>query len=162
MGTGLERTILLVLRWITCSRLCLRLYPRHSGNSMDASKECTPLGGDGHSCIPGCSPPGQQCHELRRWWGCSFPPERLREALQAQLDVGLERGGVRNNEMVIDAREYAEGLPTSLLGFFYQLEEERPYMSRMRAAFARQYPDHLSPPLVKLDRESARPFTLAV
>ena len=67
------------------------------GNSMDGSKVCNPLGGDGVSCIPGCYPKGQECEDVGHAWMCSFPPSQLKQALQAQQDRADFRE--RNNEV---------------------------------------------------------------
>ena len=50
------------------------------------AKTCYPLGGNGHTCIPGCYPEGQDCKSVGHPYSCSYPPDQLRDALQAQLD----------------------------------------------------------------------------
>lgn len=69
---------------IVLVRACGRDSDPGDGDSMNEQKLCEPLGGDGSACIPGCSPLGQTCPEVGRDWSCSFPPSRLREALEHQ------------------------------------------------------------------------------
>ena len=75
------------------------------GNSMDGSKVCNPLGGNGVTCIPGCYPKGQECPDIGHAWSCSFPPTQLKEALQAQQDRSDMRA--RNNEVCVCAARNA-------------------------------------------------------
>ena len=91
-------------------------YPE-DGNSMDGSKTCTHLGGDGEKCIPGCYPKGQQCQDVGHDWSCSYPPSRLKQALQAQQNNGnMAR---RNNEVRGPAATRARvRMPTSCLTFW--------------------------------------------
>jgi hypothetical protein len=90
-------------------------YPE-DGNSMDPNHVCEPLGGDGVSCIPGCYPVGKQCHEVGHDWSCSFPPERLKDALRHQQDRDSYKS--RNNEIVVDIRSITSRLPDSILAFW--------------------------------------------
>ena len=131
------------------------------------AKLCNPLGGDGVTCIPGCYPAGQQCPELGHDWSCSFPPSKLREALQAQerrVDY-LHR----NNEMVIDLRSIEHNLPHAILGFFYCAHSGSSEVQRVRnarRAFLAHYAlsSEQGPPLLVLDLSPAggvRPFGLA-
>ena len=59
----------------------------------------------------GCSPVGAQCQSNNVAWGCSYPPERLDEALRhhtAELVAGTES---KNNEVILDTRWLSEQLP---------------------------------------------------
>jgi len=86
------------------------------GNSME--KTCDGGVGDGTNCIPGCYSPGQQCQDTNTRWSCSWPPSRLADAMQAQLDMG---GGeaIKHNEAVIDTRSIEANLPQVITAFFY-------------------------------------------
>ena len=82
------------------------------------AKKCKNLQGVGDgSCIPGCFPKGKQCTDLHQTHECSFPPTRLRDALQAQLDRPSFLH--RNNEVVIDLRSITSRLPNAIAGFFF-------------------------------------------
>ena len=134
-------------------------YPE-DGNSMAEDKLCSKSDGDGSRCLPGCT--RLQC-DARRFWDCSYPPSKLREALEMQLTVSRQRGGNRNNELVLDARAYAALLPKAVFGFFFKSNLDRGYVGRVRDAFARRYgiePAQL--PLMRLDLKGGgdRPFTL--
>ena len=99
---------------------------------MNARKACTPLFGDGTSCVPGCSPPGDACHfDFHAEWsqsgtsphaecscfdGCSYPPEQLKDALELAETDSL--GRFRNNEVVVDTRSVVDHLPRSVLAFW--------------------------------------------
>jgi len=83
---------------------------------MDKDKVCSPLGGDNHTCIPGCYLPRQQCVDVGHPWTCSFPPSMLKEALEAQLSHPDMT--VRNNEIVVDSRSVTDQLPASIEAFF--------------------------------------------
>lgn len=98
---------------LTSSAKVLCAYPE-DGNSM--GKVCSPLGGDGSSCIPGCSPVGQQCHEVGHDWQCSFPPNRLKDALEHQQARPSYRN--RNNEIIVDVNDLQTKLPDAIQAFF--------------------------------------------
>lgn len=53
------------------------LFCAYSGDGNSMARLCDPLGGDGSSCIPGCSPAGSQCQELGTPFGCSYDPAHL-------------------------------------------------------------------------------------
>ena len=98
----------MVLDASTAAQRVLCIYP-WDGNSM--AKHCNGDFGDGQNCIPGCSPVGSQCQKNNMAWGCSYPPERLDEALRhhsAELAAGTES---KNNEVILDTRWLSEALP---------------------------------------------------
>lgn len=136
-------------------------YPE-DGNSMDGSKVCSPLGGDGVSCIPGCYPQGKTCPEMGHTWSCSFPPSHLREALQAQQDRADFKA--RNNEIVVDLRSVLEQLPDSIQGFFAMGGDD--LLARdARDKFLDEYglAEADGPPLLRLDLDNgddSSPFSL--
>ena len=122
------------------------------GNSMDPNKVCRTLGGDGEHCIPGCYPAGQTCADVHRDWLCSFPPSHIREALEAHA----RRGGVKNNEFVVDTRSVVMGLPNAVEAFFFIRNGpsgEREHVEGARQAFVREFrlPEGQQPPLLQLD-----------
>ena len=146
-------------------------YPE-DGNSMALTKVCTPPGGDGATCIPGCSPVGWQCQDVGALYStqgpCSFPPERLEEALAGQVTLHDTHGGVwRNNEVVIDMAHYARTLPMGVDGLYYMAGSPEEGKARIRAihrSFITQYRFPLlhAPPLLELDLEHGgdHPFRL--
>ena len=67
------------------------------GNSM--ARLCSPLFGDGETCIPGCSPKGKQCNDPDGDWECSYPAHELQDALEYQI----RRGDDTHNEVSPDA-----------------------------------------------------------
>ena len=133
------------------------------GNSMDQNKVCTPLGGDGRNCIPGCYPVGQQCADMRRDWLCSYPPSQLRDALEAQRtrDGGL----LKNNEIVVSTKSVTDLLPNSVEAFFIvrgSASDERQKVLAAHAAFLRAYPRMPSPPpllYMDLHSDELEPFS---
>jgi len=141
-------------------------YPE-DGNSMDGRKICNPLGGNGASCIPGCYPKGEWCPEVGHTYSCSFPPEQLKEALQAQEESAHMLN--RNNEIVVDTKTVAANLPGSIQGFFFTASD--PTMEAkaqadtgdVRRVFLQQFElsEADGPPLLKLDVNNADgPFTI--
>ena len=141
------------------------------GNSMAETKVCppSPPGGGGVTCIPGCSPAGKQCHEVAvtSWDVCSYPPDRLEDALKAQQQVGRDRGSFRNNEVVIDALHMKSRLPEGIAGFFYMSgtsEHDRQSLKQWHKRFIEEYgfPPQHNPPLMELSLESggSQPFRL--
>ena len=127
-------------------------YPE-DGNSMN--KVCEPLGGDGVTCIPGCSGRGETCEEVGHDWACSFGgANRLRDALRAQQARGSYRA--RNNEIVIGIRSIASQLPHVIQAFFYVPFAEEAEIARARqahAAFLAEFgmSREEGPPLLTLD-----------
>ena len=133
---------------------------------------CDPQGGDGVTCIPGCYPQGEQCHEVMRSWSCSYPPERLKAALTAQQGRFSYRS--RNNEIVVTAESFSSSLPWSIQAFFYvpgSTGEERDAVYQARTNLIGAYPEQLTeanaPPVIILDMEdglintdSMAPFSL--
>ena len=125
------------------------------GNSMDPTKVCEPLGGDGVTCIPGCYAAGKQCPDMHRDWQCSYPPSELREALRVQKSRDGYR--LKNNEIVIEPRSVVDGLPESVEAFFVprgSTPTERFKVFRYREAFLRAYPrlpPERQPPVLLLD-----------
>ena len=77
------------------------------GNSMAIHCDGT-AGGD--DCTPGCSAPDQSCADLNRNWGCSWPPDRLHDA--------LSEASFTWNEMVVDTASVESRLPETILAFF--------------------------------------------
>ena len=67
-----------------------------------------------------------------RTWDCSFPFERLQQALAAG-------GGDKHNEIVIDAQVMASNLPHSVLAFFYMQPHTKPQAASHHAEFLRRY-----------------------
>lgn len=125
------------------------------GNSMDPGKVCRPLGGDGHRCIPGCYPHGEECADVQREWMCSYPPTQLREALAAHI----RRGAGKNNEIVTSTRSVVASLPESIMAFFFLAGGPAGQFRRVsdvRSAFLRDYawlPEGRRPPLLELNLE---------
>ena len=139
-----------------------RLFCAYSedGNSMDPSKLCSSPVGDAdrprseQKCVPGCYPPGQQCAELEAAdkakfleetggfapWDrgpyvprCSYPPEMLKQALEANLWLITDPAQKRrtHNEMVVDLRSIVSNLPGAVEGL---------YADRWRSMRTRPYP----------------------
>ena len=118
------------------------------------SRTCEKLGGDGTTCIPGCYPSGQQCHEVMHDWQCSFPPEYLCDALEAQLNRRSYKQ--RNNEMIVNAAAFEHMLPQSVEAFFLlkgASDQDQSWVRRARKTFLEQYrlSEWDGPPLVELD-----------
>lgn len=140
-----------------------------SGNSMADTKVCDPPGGDGVTCIPGCSPAGKQCQQVAvtSWDVCSYPPTHLADALKAQQQIGRERNGFRNNEVVIDALHMKSRMPEGIAGFFYMAgtaEHDREIVRQAHQRFVHEYgfPSQRNPPLMELslDGGGSQPFRL--
>jgi hypothetical protein len=130
-------------------------YPS-DGNSME--KVCDPLFGDGETCIPGCYPKGQECHGDVTWT-CSYPPERLRDALQAQADrIDYQN---RNNELVVDVRTVVSQLPEAIEGFFFIGDRTEPEETRRKFLTEYGMTDENGPPLVELVLSHDGGFRLA-
>jgi hypothetical protein len=140
-------------------------YPE-DGNSL--SKKCEPLGGDGRTCIPGCSPAGEQCQEVGRDYSCSFGRDFLLQALEAQQRRESYRS--RNNEIVVSMTSMLQGLPRSIEAFFYlphASSNEIRAVQRAQQELIETY--HLSrhdaPPILVLDLVSQAntlaPFSIA-
>ena len=147
------------------SLVCVCVRAR-SGNSMDPAKVCNPLGGDGVTCIPGCYPPGQQCHEVGHDWTCSFPPERLRDALSHQQARDSYKN--RNNEMIVDIQSIQSQLPGSILAFWRKPKTYADAVQQAvdaRANFFQRYRLTVDdgPPLLVLDLKGggAAPFSFS-
>ena len=140
-------------------------YPE-DGNSM--AKTCRPLGGDGVTCIPGCSPNGQQCQQIGRNYGCSFPPTELKAALEAQ--EGRQDFLNRNNEMVINYETLSHGLPDVIEAFFTPpIAKEAPnrmFAEQARAMFLADFglDEDDGPPLLFVDLKNggSAPFSVIV
>ena len=133
------------------------------GNSMDENHVCTPLGGDGETCIPGCYPKGQQCHEVGHDWTCSYPPTMLKEALEAQLARADYRA--RNNEIVISTAAMTAALPGAVEAFFVTPMSdvnERGQVVRAWRDFQQMYglTEEQIPPLLEMDLQKDLPFSL--
>jgi hypothetical protein len=85
---------------------------------MAGNRNCGGGFGDAVSCIPGCPPIGQQCTDGSSYhYGCSYPPGKLRDALQVQVRIGLPS----HNEVIVDTRSVEQALPASILAFFYEV-----------------------------------------
>ena len=126
------------------------LYCAYSSDGDSQSKKCATLHGDS-GCIPGCYPPGQSCIDVGHEYECSFPPEHLQDALQAQM-VRQARDQT-HNEMVVDLRSITPSLPDSIEAMFYLSTSTTEEVGRMRdthAAFEREYP-HANVVLLMLD-----------
>ena len=79
---------------------------------------CEPIGGDGDTCIPGCSPKGQQCDEL----GIAFGGTDGATCSYASLAASMRqqpRPANRNNEVVLKPHSVVANLPGAILAFFY-------------------------------------------
>lgn len=173
----------LILSPLTSRLFCA--YPV-DGNSLNHN--CPTLGGDGRSCIPGCYPAGQQCQDVvdaQPWLiyaGCSYPPERLADALRKQQAPELalsDDGAADNNEVVVDLSSYLPHLPEAIEAFFITPTSQgarcappeydsctthRDLVETARRDFVSQYYSHadasLAPPLVLLDLTANPPLTL--
>jgi len=125
------------------------------GNSM--GKTCGGGYGDAH-CIPGCSPPGQQCQDVRHSWSCSWPPSHLADCMRAQLQTSDGARpiaqAVRHNEIVIDTRSIEAHLPRVVSGFFFVQDASKARLARSNfiAAYGLE-PGQV--PLVKMDFSAA-------
>ena len=124
------------------------------GDSM--LKTCEPLGGDGVTCIPGCSAVGEQCQEVGHDWSCSYGgADGLRLALQHQLERPsyLER----NNEVVLSIDSVlGPSLPGSIEAIFYMADADDGLKAKARnvhAEFLQAFglTREGGPPLVALD-----------
>ena len=127
------------------------------GNSM--ARSCGGGYGDGTSCIPGCAPVGSQCLQPEcSCWDCSFPPEHTADAIQAQINAGVQR----HNEVVVDTRSIFGHLPAVVLAFFHLGNDGESRTHRQ--AFLAQYGlGEDRAPLVFLDLWGAtdRPFSFS-
>ena len=116
------------------------IYPA-DGNSM--SHTCGGGDGDGRTCIPGCAPDGQQCHQGWSGWGCSYPPQRLEEALRQHEEKHTHPGQtLLNNELILDPSWLSAHLPKAVLAFFHVQESDDGPHGRAcdaRAHFLRAY-----------------------
>ena len=89
---------------------------------------------------------------MQRDWTCSFPPDQLRDALQAQQWRG---DGMEHNEVVIDTRSVMAQLPGAVQAFFYltgSTSDDVNLARGVQGGFLREY--GLSPervPLLRLD-----------
>ena len=101
-------------------------YPK-DGNSMGhiGSMGCQ---GD----CPDCQRPAGYHGPPCKTWDCSFPSERLQQALAAG-------GGDKHNEIVIDAQVMASNLPHSVLAFFYMQPQTKPQAASHHAEFLKRY-----------------------
>ena len=117
-------------------------------------------------CIPGCLRKGQQCRDVGRGnnaYLCSFPPEQLQYAIEAQQK--RESFTKRNNEMIIDLSSVEPRLPHAIQGIFYVAGSPDYKENEAREAYAR-FKEYYSmdpeqaPPLMVVDMEQRRPFTL--
>jgi hypothetical protein len=137
---------------------------QNDGNSMAEERTCPTLYGDGKTCIPGCYPKGQECADVHRDWLCSFPPDRMQEAIAAQL----ARGGNHHNEFVIDTRSVLERLPHAVEAFFYMpdsIVETEEWTRFTHKAFLAEYKLSADAvPLLRFDpnggRDGRTPFVL--
>ena len=138
------------------------VYPE-DGNSL--AKKCTPLGGDGSACIPGCYPSDEQCEAVGHDYTCSFGPGYLRMALEAQQARPSYKA--RNNEVVVDAKSMEAALPDSIEAFFYMPSASAEEIAIVRGArqdLLDEYDlsDETGPPLLMLDLtdpHSMNPFS---
>ena len=103
-------------------------YPA-DGNSQGIT--CLP-GKERSRCTPGCT---KSCTDVD--YGCSFPPDRLKDALQAQLNNGRARS---YNEIVTDVLEIERNLPDSIQAGFYMTGSS----NRERAAAQKAHADFLT------------------
>jgi len=141
------------------------LFCTYTGDGNSMATVCDPLGGDGSTCIPGCSPSGKQCQEIRSPFGCSYAPTHLKDALTDQQAGQASR----NNELVVDTRSIVSGLPTSIEAFWYTPYSNAGEVQRLQQVhrgFLREYglTELAGPPLLTLDltsRGGSRPFRLA-
>ena len=144
-----------------------RLYCAYPEDGNSVAKTCEPLGGDGASCIPGCYPAGETCPEVAHDWQCSFPPEALRDALQAQM--GRRSYKERNNEIIVDAGAFKAALPHAVEGFFFlrgASGADQQWARKAHADFLDEFDLEAEegPPLMELDLRdggSDRPFKQA-
>ena len=107
----------------TARMLCV--YPG-DGNSMGRQDD-----GNG-----GCNPDRCDLHGPRDW-DCTFTPDHLKEALEAQQRRGPN---MAHNELVLDLRSVTPTqLPGSLLAFFYMQGGDKGWMLDMRRHFLKDY-----------------------
>jgi len=126
------------------------IFCAYSSDGDSQRKVCPTLGGDSQ-CIPGCYPPGHSCIDVGHEYECSFPPQNLQQALQAQL-VRQARDQI-HNELVVDQRSVTPNLPNSIEAMFYlstSTTEELQRMRRVHTDFVREYP-HADVVLLMLD-----------
>jgi len=119
----------------------ISLFCAYSSDGDSQSKVCSQIYGDGHSCIPGCYPKGQDCITVGHEYTCSFPPENLYDAMMAQM--ARQARDKTHNEVVIDIRTVAGSLPTSIEAMFYQTTSSDVEIAQIRTAhelFLHEYP----------------------
>ena len=95
---------------------------------------------------------------MPKHWDCSFPPEKLRISLEAQLDK--QGKATKHNEVVVDATHMSAHLPHSLLGIFYMDNSTKARAAKVHQSFLEAY--KLSPiafPLLHLSLADG--FTVA-
>jgi hypothetical protein len=86
-------------------------------------------------CTPGCV---QSCTDLD--YGCSFPPNRLQDALVSQLSKSYNGRARAYNEIVFDVLEIQRNLPNSIQAGFYMTHSS----NRERAAAQKAHADFLA------------------
>ena len=122
---------------ITCS------YPSDTGTAHNW-RQCSPRGGDGGDCIPGCHGFGS----CRRWDNddgrCWWPGEDLETMLNRQDERGHDCGGCAYNEVIVDTfnHPWDDLYPSVVRAFFYQArcsQEEFGRVRDVRRAFCRAF-----------------------
>ena len=108
-----------------------------------------------------CQVKGQQCNDLPHpddspyLPGCSYPPDQLQSALEAQEWLWTVEKRTSHNELVVDLRSITRHLPDSIEGFFYQPSsdaKQRIEVIQAHAAFLKEYNlPEASAPLVEVD-----------
>ena len=119
-------------------------------------------------CTPGCHPPHEWCSEEQQW-DCSYPPSRLRDALEYQLSLSCS--ACEYNEMVVSTRSVTRDLGAAIEAVFYQADSTQHERQQARTAH-RKLAIHLrdtyglaeerAPPLLRLDLRGeggAEPFS---
>jgi hypothetical protein len=117
-----------------------RLFCAYSSDGNSQQKVCPVLYGDA-SCTPGCYPPGQSCIDVGHEYECSFPPNSLMQAMQAQMM--RQARDKTHNEMVVDTRSVTPFLPGAIEAFFYLTTSSTEEIAKMRflsKQFLQEYP----------------------
>ena len=80
-----------------------------------------------HACGATCNPPS----EMR---ACSFPPEQLEAALDANANYGFD-SRFKYTELIVDAEQMKKSLPGSLLGIFYMDDDTKAHAINIHERF---------------------------
>jgi hypothetical protein len=139
----------------------VHLFCAYSSDGNSMAHHCDGTSGDGSTCIPGCYPASQQCHEVHKSWDCSWPPDKLQDALEAQLRRSNPASGW--NEMVVDTKSIEVDPVSTIAAFFYlkgasnhtQWGMSNVEQQRQRFIQTFQLSSANAPPLVQLNLHAA-------